>query len=84
MHLATWLARTAPGPPQESLVRDETRISLPPKPSRTRTPLGQLCIAPRTSRSRQSLGANPESLVAQLALQCPRPLHRPEIQGLEI
>ena len=52
MHLATWLACTAPGPPQESLVRDETRISLPAKPSLTRTKLGQLCIAPRTSRSR--------------------------------
>ena len=47
-----WLARTAPGPPQESLVRDETRISLPAKPSLTRTTLGQLCVAPRTSRSR--------------------------------
>ena len=47
-----WLARTAPGPPQESLVRDETRTSLPTKPSLTRTTLGQLCVAPRTSRSR--------------------------------
>ena len=28
-----WLARTAPGPPQDSLVRDETRTSLPTKPS---------------------------------------------------
>ena len=46
-----WLACTAPGPPQESLVRDETRISLPVKPSLTRTTLGQLCVAPRTSRS---------------------------------
>ena len=33
VHLATWLACTAPGPPQESLVRDETRTSLPTKPS---------------------------------------------------
>ena len=33
--LATWSACTAPGPPQESLVRDETRISLPAKPSLT-------------------------------------------------
>ena len=47
-----WLARTAPGPPQESLVRDETRRSLPTNPSLTRTTLGQLCVAPRTSRSR--------------------------------
>ena len=46
-----WLARTAPSPPQESLVRDDTRISLPAKPSLTRTTLGQLCVAPRTSRS---------------------------------
>ena len=50
--LHPWLARTAPGPLQESLVRDETRTSLPPKPSLTRTPLGQLCVAPWTSRSR--------------------------------
>ena len=41
VHLATWSACTAPGPPQESLERDETRISL-----------GQLCVAPRTGRSR--------------------------------
>ena len=47
-----WLACTAPDPPQESLVRDETRISLPAKPSLTQTTLGQLCIAPQTSRSR--------------------------------
>ena len=46
-----WLARTAPGPPQESLVRDETRRSLPTNPTLTRTTLGQLCGAPRTSRS---------------------------------
>ena len=48
-----WLARTAPGPPQEPLVRDETRRSLPTNPSLTRTTLGQLCVA----------------LMAQLALQ---------------
>ena len=30
---------------------DETRISLPAKLSLTRTTLGQLCVAPRTSRS---------------------------------
>ena len=52
MHLATCLVCTAPGPPQESLV---TRISLPAKPSLTRTTLGQLCVAPRTSRSRPSV-----------------------------
>ena len=43
-----WLGRTAPVPPQESLVRNETRTSLPAKPSLTRTTLGQLCVAPRT------------------------------------
>ena len=47
-----WLARTAPGPPRESLVRNETRISLPAKPSLTRTTLCQLCVAPQSSRSR--------------------------------
>ena len=66
VHLASWLARTVPSPPQESLVRNETRISHPAKPSLPQTTLGQLCVAPRTS---QSLGTNPESLVAQLALQ---------------
>ena len=65
VHLATWLVCTAPGPPQESLVRDETRISLPAKPSLTRTTLGQLCVAPWTSRSRPA------------AMQCLRPLRHP-------
>ena len=51
VHLATWLACTAPVPPQESLVCDETRISLPVTPSLTRATLGQLCVAPRTYRS---------------------------------
>jgi hypothetical protein len=51
-HLATWSACTAPGPPQESLERDETWISLPAKPSLTRTTLCQLCIAPWAPRSR--------------------------------
>jgi hypothetical protein len=37
VHLAT-LACTAPSPPQESLVRNETRISLPAKPSQTLRP----------------------------------------------
>ena len=54
-------------PPQESLVRDETRTSLPAKPSLTRPTLGQLCVAPRTSQSRP---AATEPLVAQLALRC--------------
>ena len=54
-------AGPAPGPPQESLVHNETRISLLSKPSLTRMTLGQLCVTPRS--------ANPESLVAQLALQ---------------
>jgi hypothetical protein len=59
-----WLAHTAPGPPQESLVRDETRISLPAKPSLTGTTLGQLCVAPRTS-------ANPEFSTASLTTAPP-------------
>ena len=48
--VATIPPQESPGPPQESLVRDETRIFLPAKPSLTT--LGQLCVAPRTSRSR--------------------------------
>ena len=50
VHLATLVsahcARPATG------VAGATRISLPAKPSLTQTTLGQLCIAPRTSRSR--------------------------------
>ena len=63
-----WLARAAPGPPQESLVRDETRRSLPTNPSLPRPTLGQLCVAPRTSRSRP-VTTDPGTLMAQLALQ---------------
>ena len=47
-----WLACTAPGPPPESLVREETRTSLPTRPSLPPTTQGQLCVAPWTSRSR--------------------------------
>ena len=79
----TWqpgFAWTAPGPPQESLVRDETRISLPAKASLTRTTLGQLCVAPRTSQSRPAAtepGQEPRVSggTASAAMQCPRPLH---------
>ena len=48
VHLATFVS--VPGPPQELLVRDETRISLPANPFLTRATLGQLCVAPRISR----------------------------------
>ena len=65
-----WLVRTAPGLPQESLVRDETRISLPANPSLAQTTLGYLCVAPRPSRSRPVMTEpGHESLVAQLVLQ---------------
>ena len=82
VHLATWSACTAPGPPQESLVRDETRISLPAKPSLTRTTLGQLCVAPWTSRARlAATEPGPEPRVsggtASTAMQYLRPLHHP-------
>ena len=82
VHLATWLARIAPGPPQESLVRDETRTSLPTKPSLTRTTLGKLCVAPWNSRARPAAtepGLKPRVSVgtASTAMQCPRPLHHP-------
>ena len=49
VHLATWLACTMPGPPQESLVRDDIPTG---QPSLTRTTLCQLYVAPPTSRSR--------------------------------
>ena len=80
VHLATWLARTAPGPPQESLVRDETRMSLPAKPSLTWTTLGQLCAAPWASRSRPAAtepGLEPRVSggTANTVMQCLRPLH---------
>ena len=42
VHLVS--ACTVPGLPQESLVRNETRISLPAKPSLTRMTLGQLIV----------------------------------------
>ena len=82
VHLATWLACTAPSPPQESLVRDETRISVPAKPSLTRSTLGQLCVAPRTSPSRTAAtepGHEPRVSggTASTTMQCPRPLRHP-------
>ena len=58
VHLATWLACTAPGPPQESLVcKDIPTSQALPNPDDTR-PIGP----PGRGRLRQS--ANPESLVA--------------------
>ena len=69
--MATWSAGTAPGQPQELLVRDETRITLLAKPSRMT--LGQLCVAPQTSRTLPAAtepGLDPGCLVAQLALRC--------------
>ena len=74
VHLATWLACAAPGPPQESLVRDETRISLPAKSSLTRTTLGQLCVGPWTSRSRPA--ATEPGLEPRVS-GGPRPLRHP-------
>jgi hypothetical protein len=73
VHLATWLACTAPGLPQESLVRDETRISLPAKPSLTQTTLGQLCVAPWTPWScPAATEPGREPGVSGTAMQCPR------------
>jgi hypothetical protein len=79
VHLVTWLACNAPGPPQESLVCDETRISLPAKPSLTRTTLGQLSITPWTSRSRPAatepgLETRVSGCTASTAMQCPGPI----------
>ena len=74
VHLATWLACTAPGPPQESLVRDETRISLQTKPYLTRATLGQLCVAPWTSWSRPA--ATEPGLEPRVS-GGPRPLRHP-------
>ena len=74
-HLSWQPWRTAPGLSQESLVRDETRTSLPAK-SLTRTTLGQLCVAPQTSRSRPVTtepGREPRVSdgTAGTAVQCP-------------
>ena len=68
-----WLARNAFRPPQESLVQDETRISLPAKPSLTQTTLG---VTPRTSQSRLVMtepGREPRVSggTAGAAVQCP-------------
>jgi hypothetical protein len=68
VHLATWLAHTVPGLPQESLVHDE-RISLP-NPDDARPIVHRPMDLPGHSQLRHSLGSNPESLVAQLALRC--------------
>ena len=76
VHLATWLACTVLGLPQESLVRDETRISLPAKPSLTQTTLGQLYIALWTSRLRPAAtepGLRPR-VSGGTAMQSPRRL----------
>ena len=77
-----WLARTTPGPPRESLVVDEPRISLPATPSLPRTTQGQLCVAPRSSRSRPAStepGQEPRVSggTASAVMQCPRPLRHP-------
>ena len=50
VHLATLVSVHRAWP--ATGVAGETRISLPAKPSLTRTTLGQLCVAPRTFRSR--------------------------------
>jgi hypothetical protein len=53
-------------------VRDETRISLPANPSLTQDDARPIVRRPTDlpgGRLRQSLGANRESLVAQLVLQ---------------
>ena len=49
VHLATLVSVHCARP---ATMRDETRISLPAKPSLTRMTLGQLCVAPRTSQLR--------------------------------
>jgi hypothetical protein len=82
VHLTTWLACNAPSLPQESLVHDETSISLPAKPSLTQTTPGQLCVAPRTSRSQPAAtepGCEPRVSggTASTAMQCPRLLWLP-------
>ena len=64
VHLVTWLVCTVPGQPQELLVRDETRISLPAKPSLTRPAATEPGLEPRVSGG-----------TASTAMQCLRPLH---------
>ena len=77
-----WLARTVPSPPQESLVCNETRTSLPTKPYLTWMTLGQLCVAQRTSRSRSVTTEPGRELrvsdgTAGAAVQRPYPLLHP-------
>ena len=68
-----WLACTAPGPPQESLVRDETRISLPAKPPRILDDARPIVRCPTdlpvAACCDRAWGTNPGSLVTQLTLQ---------------
>ena len=82
VHLATWSLCTARGPLQKSLVRDEIRISLPAKPSLTRTTLGQLCAAPWAARARPAAiepGLEPRLSggTASIAMQFLSPLCHP-------
>ena len=89
VHLATWSACTAPGPPQESLVRNETRISVLAKPSLARMTIGQLCIAPLASRSRLAAtepGLEPRVSgdTASTAMQCLGPLRHPRAPRVAI
>ena len=73
VHLATVSVCTAPGPPQESLLRDGTRTSLSAKPSPSpddagpivRRPMGLPVVA-----GCDRAWTEPGSLVAQLALRC--------------
>jgi hypothetical protein len=82
VHLATWLARTVPGLPQESLVRDETRISLPgqalPNPDDARPivhrPMDLPVAAAVTEPGREPRVSGG---TASTAMQCRRPLRHP-------
>ena len=78
VHMATWSACTAPGPPQESLVCDETRISLPAKPSPlTQTTLGQWASRSRPAATEPGLEPRVSGGIASTATTAPpgRPRH---------
>ena len=69
-----WLAGIAPGPPPESLVRDETIINTPtdqalPDPDDARPIVHCPTALPVAAGYDRAWGANPGTLMAQLELQ---------------
>jgi hypothetical protein len=76
-NLATVSACTAPSPPQESLVHDGTRTSLPAKPSPNPDDFGPIVHRPMGLAAATEPGLEPRisSGTESTAMQCHKPLH---------